>query len=543
MEDYNDNIPDENIKIVSPKKCSFLLNNMNMFINSEKKMAKFEKYMKNQIRKENKDNIKGKACNSSEDSDNLKTIIKEPGILTSNKLIDIKRLIKSKKEKSPKNIFKSNNNFNKIKKNVKVCLYRNVKKKENVINKHKSPNNNNNCKNICNSKVNSKPNKLQDPPNKRKINSKNNIVIEKDNNYTQIDILKNKDSDVYIHKEISCASIKLNSKKNILDNKETPSNKKKIFIKKINKENNNNNIVKRNALSNNKEEKEKEKEKQNKGIITKKISFKYKIIEKQKFIEEKNKLYMSQKDLISNFSVKNENTNNTDISSNIINNANTTNIYISKSNKNISEGKIKYKRRIYHIDYSNNKKRDLTNMTMGLNIIKEIIYKKIKNNFLKLKKICIYKRKIINMTPKLKKYNKDLTYKIKDENNHYYNSINYTEYFYGSNRKSFLTLPKLNDFYEKKNNNKCKADNDIREFRKMIEKKTKTNFLNNNKKNRVLLLNPNNYINNCSINSIEINLFKNDYIKDSKENNDNILIKKNYRNLSYDNYLIKPSKT
>ena len=77
----------------------------------------------------------------------------------------------------------------------------------------------------------------------------------------------------------------------------------------------------------------------------------------------------------------------------------------------------------------------------------------------------------------------------------------------------------------------------------MIEKKTKTNFLNNNKKNRVLLLNPNNYINNCSINSIEINLFKNDYIKDSKENNDNILIKKNYRNLSYDNYLIKPSKT
>ena len=540
MEDYNDNIPDENIKIVSPKKYSFLLNNMNMFINSEKKKGNFEKYMNNQNIIKKKDNIKYKAGNSSEDSD-LKTIIKEPGILTSNKLIDIKRLIKSKNERSRKVVFKNNNNnFNKFKKNVKVSLYRNAKKRENVINNNKNANNNN----ICNSNLNSKSNKLKNRPNKRKINSKNNL-IQKDNNYTQTDILKNKDSDIYVHKEISCSNIKLNSKKNILDNNETTSNKKNIFIKKLNKDNKN--IAKRNVLSINKEEKQNEKERENKnnnkGIITKKISFKYKIIERKKYIEEKNKLYMSQKDLISNISVKNENINNTDISLNIINNTNTSNICISKSNKNLLENKNKYKGKIYHIDYSNNKKRDLTNIIMGLNIIKEIIYKKLKNNLLKLKINCIYKRKIIYMTPKLKKYNKDLTYKIKDSINHYYSSINYTEYASGSNRKSFRTLPKFNDFCEKNNNNNNKIDNDIREFRKMIEKKAKTNFLNKNKKNRVLFLNPNNYINNCNINSIEINLFKNEYIKDSKENNNNILIKKNYNNLSYDNYLIKPSKT
>ena len=516
MEDYNDNIPDENIKIVSPKKYSFLLNNMNMFIKSEKKIGNFEKFMRNKNKNVNKDNTKDKVDNSSEESDNLKTIIKEPGILTSNILIDIKKLIKSKNEKSPKNIFNNNNNFNKIKKNVKVCLYRNSKKKENVINNNKSVNRNK----LCNTNLNSKSNNMKNRANKRKINSKNNI-IKRDNNLTQTEISKNKNFDIYKNKKIFCTNIKINTKKNISDNKEI---KNKIFFKKINKENTMKNITKKNALSNDKKEAQKENENQNKGIITKKISFKIKPIEKNKYIEEQNKIYMSQQNLISNISQKNENLNYTDISSNIINTTN--NRHISKSNKNLSENKHKYKGRIYHIDYSNNKKRDLTNMIIGLNIIKEIIHKKIKNNFFKLKKNCIYKRKIINMSPKIKKYSKDLTYKIKEENN-YFNSINYTEYTYGSNRKSFQALPKFNDLFEKNNSNKNKVDNDIREFRKMIEKKAKTNFL-NNKKNRVLLLNPNNYINNCNINSIEINLFKNDYIKDLKEtncNNDNIIIK------------------
>ena len=37
MEEYEDNVPDENIQIISPKKCNFLLKDMNMFIKSEKK--------------------------------------------------------------------------------------------------------------------------------------------------------------------------------------------------------------------------------------------------------------------------------------------------------------------------------------------------------------------------------------------------------------------------------------------------------------------------------------------------------------------------
>ena len=37
MEEYEDNIPDENIQIISPKKCNFLLKDMNMFIKSERK--------------------------------------------------------------------------------------------------------------------------------------------------------------------------------------------------------------------------------------------------------------------------------------------------------------------------------------------------------------------------------------------------------------------------------------------------------------------------------------------------------------------------
>ena len=88
MEDSIDNIPDENVQIISPKKCIFLLYKKNMLINLDRKKINYKEY-------KNKNKEKDKSDNSSEES-NAKTIIKEPGILTSNLLIDIKSLIKSK---------------------------------------------------------------------------------------------------------------------------------------------------------------------------------------------------------------------------------------------------------------------------------------------------------------------------------------------------------------------------------------------------------------------------------------------------------------
>ena len=61
----------------------------------------------------------------------------------------------------------------------------------------------------------------------------------------------------------------------------------------------------------------------------------------------------------------------------------------------------KYKSKIYHIDYSNNKKRDITSLLMGLNIIRDICYKKFKNIFLNFHKKYIYRRKIVkSKTPR-----------------------------------------------------------------------------------------------------------------------------------------------
>ena len=41
MEDSIDNIPDENVQIISPKKCIFLLNKKNMLINLDKKKINY----------------------------------------------------------------------------------------------------------------------------------------------------------------------------------------------------------------------------------------------------------------------------------------------------------------------------------------------------------------------------------------------------------------------------------------------------------------------------------------------------------------------
>ena len=526
MEDYIENIPDENIQIVSPIKCIFLLNKRNMFIKSEKISNNYKIYNRNNKEKEKSD--------ISNDDPNLKTIIKEPGILTSNLIIDIRSIIKSKINDTNKN--KVSNNFNKSKKNTKISLYKKVKNEEDINNKNNSLNDNKKLNNNINSKSKNTQNK---PLNKIKINNKkiqnyNNSQL----NMTHSPRIQNIDNNKI--KDINYTNIKSNTSKKGLENKDLQKKNinNRIFVKKLSKEYKNK--KNRNSLSIHKnKEKLKEREKQDQRIITKKIAIKPELLAKKKNIEEKNKLYMTQKDLISNLKVNNEIIINTDSSNSIINTKEKT---FSKSNKNFLEEKNIYKSRIYHIDYYNNKKRDLTNIIIGLNIIKDITYKKLKNNFLKIRKICIYKRKIINnilMTPKLKKYNKEdieinNSKQINKDKN--YNSIEDTEIknhvlnknFYDSNIKLYQKESQYFDLYETKTNvNSYKMDNYINEFHKMIEKKTKTNYMNKNKKNSVLLLNPSSYINNCNINSIQINLFKNGYINDSKNNNKNKIIVKN----------------
>ena len=314
MEDYNDNIPDENIKIISPKKCFFLLNKMNMFINTEKKRINYENFMKrNQTAKE-KDNSK-------EDSEDLKTIIKEPGILANNILLDIRSLIKPKRKNKRE---MKGNYFEKLKKNAKVSLYKNKNSKEDLNNKL-----NNNIKNI-------------QQTNKRKINIKNNKKQHQSTNLTQTPKIKNNES--CYNKEITFYNNKINEKKNLIPkNKEKYINSKntnKIFVKKLSKEIKNRAV--KNSLSINKKEKEREKQ----GIITKKILIRPSILPLKNNMEQKKIFYLTQKELMPN--IHKELLNNKDISSN--NNIKIIN-HFSQSNKNLLEEKNKFKSKIFNIDY------------------------------------------------------------------------------------------------------------------------------------------------------------------------------------------------
>ena len=518
MEDYNDNIPDENIKIISPKKCFFLLNKMNMFINTEKKRINYENFMKrNQTAKE-KDNSK-------EDSEDLKTIIKEPGILANNILLDIRSLIKPKRKNKRE---MKGNYFEKLKKNAKVSLYKNKNSKEDLNNKL-----NNNIKNI-------------QQTNKRKINIKNDKKQHQSTNLTQTPKIKNNES--CYNKEITFYNNKINEKKNLIPkNKEKYINSKntnKIFVKKLSKEIKNRAV--KNSLSINKKEKEREKQ----GIITKKILIRPSILPLKNNMEQKKIFYLTQKELMPN--IHKELLNNKDISSN--NNIKIIN-HFSQSNKNLLEEKNKFKSKIFHIDYSNYKKIDLTKIIIGLNAIKDLFYKKLKKNFLKLKQIYIYKKKIINnnmTTPKQNRYTikEKVEFNQNDfskENDKGENTLSIEQKNLNIsnseiNKKTFQTMHKFYNYYKKNNN--------INEFDIISEKKTKTNNIFKYKKNNVLLLNRNSYINNCNINSIQINLFNNEDRNKINENiiknNDiktKIMIEQNSEKSFDESNLIKTSRT
>ena len=524
MDDYSDIIPDENVQIASPKKCVFLLNKINMFINSEKKKYNYQEYIKN-------NNIDKKNNNNSSDSDNLKTIIKEPAILTSNVLIDLKSLIKSK-NRNKKRV------ASKMKKNAKISLYKKAGNDDNIYYSNNNSINNSNDHINLNTKEKISNKKLL---NKKKGNLKNNMnnKNKNKNNIAQSQKIISKEKNECINNNMKPNTNKnknINLKENLTNNNTNNNANNKIFIKKKSQEYK----KMRNSLSINKKDK-----KVKQGIITKKIHIKP-LLTDSKSIEPKKRIFITQKELISNISIKNNlnnniNENNIKRDKTLNNIVNTKSICLSKSNKNLLEDKNIYKSKIFHIDYFHNIKKDLTTTNIGLNIIKEICYKKLKNNFLKLKKIFIYKRKIINnMTPKQKKYiniNKNNTNEIINnedkKNNSQIKQRTLKAHTYSNNKKYCKAICKYDSFYRKKFNI---------ELNKTDEKNKKTNIINKNKKNSVLLINPNSYINNCNINSIQINLFNNETMNNRSE----ILTSKNNSNSSVDNnnyYSIKTCKT
>ena len=566
MEDYNENIPDENIQITSPKKSKFLLSNMNMFIKSDKKRNKLEEFIiqnRIHIKKDNKINKKKQ---NSDEEDELKTIIKEPAILTSNRIIDIKRLINSN---SNNNLKIPKKNILKNKKNKQISLYKKIKSKEKFI-KGKSKNNtsNHSYKNRSNKNYNNNKNNSNNNSNKNKLkienkskNIKNKIVNQRkidikliknnnDNNSHNYNY-NNSNNNYYLTqttpkqniskvmnnrnfiRNVYYTNIRSNSKKDILDDKcekDRFSNncdyKNKVFVKKLSKEYKNKSM--RNSLSINRKEKP--------GIITKKITIKPEILSPKKINQQNNIIFLTQKGLMPiKYDISDIERNKAKFMTKDNSNKNYNNSIKSPNRKylikyNMSDISNKYKSKIYHIDYCNNKKRDLTTIIMGLNAIKDIWYKKLKNIFLKFKKIYVYKRKIVNSkTPKKRNvYNEikkiprtseqiniKIIKKEPENNNNIIKEIktNYKNLIYTKKRKTYQSEPKYSTFYERRNNSD--------EFEKVIGKKTKTKYSGN--KNNILLLNPNSYINNCNINTIQINLFNNEYMNDLNNlNNDNI---------------------
>lgn len=508
--DCIDNIPDENIHIVSPKKCIFLLNKKNMFINSEKKRNNYEKYIQN---------IKYEKDNSIEDSENLKTIIKDPAIITSKMIIDIKSL-----RNSTNNINQKNNNktkFQKKGKNIQLTIYKRVKNRDknistnisNDINHHKV-------------KINIKYDKVKKSHiNKNKININSNLTqpltIDESNKSLKqsckqtpkFSYTKNKAKEIINYKSLKMG-------KNQKSIGVTEQNKNKIFVKKLSKEYKSDSA--KNSLSINKKDKRDIKNKNdNQKIITKKIAIKPEILTATKSIkiEKKHKIYMTQKDLTSNISEKNNILKNKDIANNNIIIANSKSLYLSKTKGSILKEKNIYKGKVFHIDYSHNQKRDLTSIIIGINTIKELIYKNLRKYFAKLKKICIYKKKIIYniKTPKIKNSISQGKYKI------YIN----TEYNKDTISREIENRIINTDTSARRKTYQTEHKFFSNDLDKMINNKTKTDFIDIKKRHNVLLLSPNSYINNCNINSVQINLFNNDYVNNNKKNIKNELIIKN----------------
>ena len=519
MEENNDIIPDENINIVSPKKCSFLLNNLNMFIKSERKKYNFNIDL---IKKDSNLNAFYKNKEKySDDSEDLETIINDPSILTShiidtNNLNEKKNNYKKKKNTIPFSLNKRVKNNN----NIYKSRDKSLNKKKKIININKNIPNSENSKNKDRKKLK-----------KRKINIK---IENNENNLTQSPKIKNK-TIIFKDEDYTLKDSYYNELKNI--NTNTSNNKDKNLILESNSL--------KNSIQNNRNDMQE--------IITKKISIKPEILSGKKNLEGKNnKILMTDKEHNSNINnsyIKHYNNDKKFIKGNSLNskkkynmkldtndkffknkdiykkNKNTNSICITNNQLNLIEKNNSYKTKIFHIDFSKNKKKELTKLIIGLNIIKGILFSKLKDFFLKLKQFLIYKKKVIYKIFSSNKKQPNTNIIKEDKNNNSIKNIvkkNKNNYIYNSNKKQNENMIKNYTYFKKikKENN---SDDD--ELKKINEKKT-LSLNNKNDISNFMLLNSNNYINNYKINTIQINLFNNKRINKPQNNKTEIITKK-----------------
>ena len=473
MEEYEDNIPDENIQIISPKKCNFLLKDMNMFIKSERK---------------------NKYKNKEKDSEKLQTTIKEPklfsniinkefNILKSNEAysyqnnkIQNRKISEAQKFPEPKIVDINLNNLYKENKKLLKKNNKNITKNEK---KNKIIHRNDYIR-----KVNYEQNNLTQRPKVHNINNllKENKSSSLNNDFIDAHFIKNlkiqsakNPKQILFEKKVLKKSLshkkhnldmptkKISSKTKNISKKIMPkgiraikTQKKIKFIQTNN--NNNNNRTFLNDYTNYKSDSKGSSVKLKKGLNMK-------LENNKKFFHYKEK--------------KNNNNYNNSISV-LINYKNLSKI------KNTSKGKI------FNINYSNNKNKKSTTFILGFKIIINIMRKKLKYFFIKLRKFS--QKRITNI-------NKE--YRI---NSPIKNIFKKNLYIYGTNRKLHMNKIKNNCIHQStKKEKKIKNIND--EMKKVYYSSYKKNNGNN-----LLLLYPYSNINNFNINTIQINLFNDDLL-------------------------------
>ena len=472
MEEYEDNVPDENIQIESPKKCNFILKEKNMFINSER----INKYNKED---ENKP--------KSDYSEKLQTKIKEPILFSNSINLDLKVL----KEPNESNLYQSNKiQDRKITEEPKfpepkiVNINLNNLYKENTKlykkTKNKNITKNNKNKNIIHrnnyiKKVNYEQNNLTQRPKahniskllkENKSNSLNkdflaphfnikNLKVESSKNPKQIMLEKKAITKLFT------VTKKTASKTNNLSRKEIPKEINEIKIPKkikvINYKNNNSNKNFLKDCSGYKND--------SKGSATKlKKGLNLKLENNKKFLFKKNK----------NHNLPN----------------NSTSILINY--KNLSKIHNPNKSKIYHTNHSHNKNKKSTPFILGFKAIIKIFRKKLKYFFEKLRRF--NHKRIISIS---KEYRIDSPIK---------NIFKKNIYIYGTNRKSHK--------YKDKNNfihHSAKRGKTIKNIKEEIKKTNFSSYKKNNG-NNLFLLYPYSNIKNFNINTIQINLFSDDLL-------------------------------
>ena len=474
MEEYEDNVPDENIQIISPKKCNFLLKDMNMFIKSEK------------INKYN---------NKEKDSEKLRTTIKEPILFSNNKNKEL-------------NILKSNETYSNQKNKIQNIKISEVPKfpepkivninlnnlyKENTKLLKKTKN-----KNII---KNDKKNKIIHRNNYiRKVNYEQNNLTQRPKMHNFNKILKENKSNS-LNKDFLDDNFIKNLKIQSAKNPKQILFEKKVLKKSFSNKTNNLDIPTKKTSSKTKNLYKKIMPKGIREIKTqKKIKFiqtnnnngnrtflkdytNYKSDCKGSSVKLKKRLNLKLENKKKFFNYK-ENKNN-----NMYNNS----ISVLINYKNLSKIKNTYKGKIFNINHSHNKNKKSTTFILGFKIIINLLRKKLKYFFLKLKNFS--QKRIINISKE---------YRI---NSPIKNIFKKNLYIYGTNRK----------LHKYKINNNCihqstKREKKIKNINDELKKYKKNNG------NNLFLLYPYSNINNFNINTIQINLFNDDLLYQISKN-------------------------